>query len=446
MPAFQWLSWQQANQEISVRLGDPNQIFWTQAEIYLYLTEALQVYNCLTSFWKVDYAVTLTPPFTGNWLSTNVANSPRLQSTTDTSIYTLIEYHLLEPPTGGTWTGTNQFTMADLAQAVSRRRNEILQISACNMTESTIGVTPNQPAFQLPDTTLDTRRVRWVPAANQGSPVTLQRADSRSFQAFSANFRQTYANPLRWDVLGSPPQTVTLDTNVNVPSSVQVLGVTGAADFNPPTASPTLIPNDWNWVLKFGALADLLSMEQEGKDLERAKYCRQRYEQGLKAMVHAPWLMQAFIDNVPVDTPSVEGSDRFNYEWQSNANAFPGVVVGGIDLFAISSVPQVTSPVTNVGVTLKLVGNAPIPVLTTDPVQVTRDAMNAIISEAQHLALFKNGGTEAAQSIALHQEFIGFCLKQNGRLAESGIFPTELRPDISREDQDQPRFSLTAKE
>lgn len=432
---FNWLTLEEAIAEVSLRLGDENNVLWTTNELSLYLFEALRCWNALTAYWAISYAF----PFTqgaANWYPANGAGSPRQPTLTDTDVYTLIENHLYEPPTGGTWTGTNQFSIADLAQACSRRRNEILQMSACNMAEISPDITPNTAVAVLTDLMLDVRRVRWVPAPNQGSPVTLQRGDSRSFQYFTPNYQQTPGNPLRWDVLGSPPQTITVDTLVNVPSVLQVLGMAGGDDFDPPTPAPLLMPDDWMWVLKFGAMADILSKEQEGKDLQRAAYCRQRYDEGLKLMQHMPWLLQGQINGVPVDTQPVAGADHTNYEFQSRPTAFPEIVVGGIDLFAVSPIP-----IDRVSLTLTVVGNAPVPTLLSDKIQVPRDVCDAILSEAQHLALFKMGGAEFQQSIALHKEFIGEALKTNSRLKESGILSTTIRPPEDRQEQDQARFA-----
>ena len=437
---FEWLTLTQAIEEVSLRLGDTSNVFWTAAEIQLYLNEALRVFNALTAYWATPYVSTFTQQSGQNWYPANGTGSPRKPTLTDTDVYNLIEYHLLEPATGGTWTGTDQFSIADLSQACSRRRNEILQAAACNMAEQTVAMAPASSVVALTDLVLDVRRCRWVPASGMGSPVTLQRGDSRSFQYFSPNYAQTKKNPLRWDVIGSPPQTVTLDTLTPVPSSLQVLGMAGGADFDPPAASPLLMPDDWMWNLKYGALADILSKEQEGKDLARAQYCRKRYEEGLKLMQHMPWLLQASINGVPVDTQPLAGADRTNYEWQSRAAAFPEIVVGGIDLYAVSPVTSDT-----LSLLLMVVGNAPIPANGAADIQVPRDVMDAILDEAQHLALFKMGGAEFQQSIALHKSFIGMALKTNARLKESGILSTTIRPPEDRQEQDQERFAQTRK-
>src|ERR1019366_8057382 len=102
---------------------------------------------------------------------------------------------------------------------------------------------------------------------------------------------------------------------------------------------------------------DILSKEEEGKDVVRAEYCRKRYNEGLEMMITMPWLVQATLNGVAVDTPALASADRFNYEWQSRPAAFPGLVVGGIDLFAVSPVP---TAVTSVG--MMVVSNAPVPI------------------------------------------------------------------------------------
>jgi hypothetical protein len=435
--------------EVSTRLGDPNNTFFLHDEIYLYLAESLRCFQSLTGFWKEEFVLTLTPPFATNWFPANDVGSPRQPTLTDTDLYTLIEYHLLEPPSGATWTGTNQFGIDDLWQSMSRRRNEMLQLAACNMVELSLSCIPNTNTVPIPDSALDVRRVRWVPAVNQGDPVTLQRGDVLSFQRFTPNYLQTNTNPMRWDILSGQEApgavdtllALVLDTLVNVPSKVEALAIAGAPDFDPnigPPGMPLLIPDDWAWVLKFGALADILSKEEEGRDVERATYCRKRYDEGLELMITMPWLSQALLNGVAVDTPALASADRFNYEWQSRSTAFPGIVVGGIDLFAVSPVPTALT-----SVEMTVVRNAPVPINDdTKPIFLARDATEAVLKEAQHLALLKCGGAEFSESLALHQEFITFCVQTNKRLEESGIFPSDYRSVSPKQEEQQPRFAV----
>src|SRR5271154_3798726 len=115
MPAYQWLTWLQAQQALAARLADPSNVFWTIPENKLYLTEALRTWNALTEIWNIDFAFTANPSTA--WFNISILpGSPRLRTVTDTDLYNLMEYHLLEPASGGTWTGTTQFSIADLSR------------------------------------------------------------------------------------------------------------------------------------------------------------------------------------------------------------------------------------------------------------------------------------------------------------------------------------------
>jgi hypothetical protein len=457
---YVYLTSLQAEQALALRLNDPTNIHWSIAELNLYINESLREWNCLTQAWIQDFTVTYdqptTAPFLPEWQSTgNSLNaliganptSPRTQTLTDSFVYTIAQYHLLEPPTGnGTYTGTSQFTLADFTQALQRTRDDILQFTACSMSPLSLPITPTTNRIPLPDapsqSILDIRRIRYLPAAGLGLPSTLYREDGMAFEFFNNAFNQETGTPLSWDVIAGPPLTLTLDANISIPATLDLLVMYSGGLITPPTASPLLMPDDWYWVLKFGMLADLLSKEIESTDLPRAKYCEQRFEEGMKLLGAMPWLTQARLNNVPCDTPSVAEADTFDYEWQSNPNAQPEIVRGGVDLFALSPTP---SPGTSIAVTLSLIGNAPIPAADDDFIQLSRDVLDAVLDEAQHLAMFKHGGAEFAQSMALRQNFLRAAIATNSRLAESGIFESVLRPHVSRQDEAQPRFEMETK-
>lgn len=456
-PNYQNTTWLQLQNALALRLNDTSMVRWTKSELILYLSESLRVWNAITQQWIVDFTVSYVQPSPATlptWNSTgNSANSlvgsnptsPRYQTLTDSYLYTVIQAHLLEPQNGNaTWTGTSQFSLTDFVNAFTARRDQILQLTDCNVGPFTpLSIAPGSNRVQLADSAaqsiLDMRRIRFLPAVNQGNPSTLHRDDLLSMEYFTNNFEQTFGTPLTWDVLGSPPQFLTFDAKPNVPNTLDMLGIISGGAVTPPTAAPLLIPDDFGWVLKFGMMADMLTKETESRDLVRAQYCQQRFDEGVRLMMEMPWLTQARINDVPVDTPSFYEADRFDYEWQSNPNAMTEIVRGGIDLFAVS--PVIPAGAT-VGVTLTVVGNQPIPASDSDFVQVSRDVLDAILDEAEHLAQFKEGGAEFIESVALHQRFLAVAIKTNARLAESGIFATSLRRPISKEDEAEPRFAL----
>jgi hypothetical protein len=447
-------------QTLALRLNDTAQVHWTKAECILYLSEALRLWNCLSSQGEQDWTTTYNQPSTpslptwqslGNSLNSLTgfnSTNPRYQTLSSTDVFTLVQYHLLEPPSGsGTWTGTTQFSLQDFVNSFQRRLDQLLQLTANNVGpfSTTLSLTPGTNRIQLADSTaqtiLDLRRIRFIPASGQGNPSTLYRDDSLSMEYFTTYFNQTSANPLAWDTIGSPLQFVTFDALANVPNSLDCLAVLSSGNFTPPTAAPLLIPDDYFWVLKFGMMADLLTKETESKDLARAQYCEQRFAEGVRMMMELPWLLQARIDNIPVDTPDFYTADSFDYEWQSNPNAQPAIIRGGIDLFAISpTIPASTS----VSVTLSLIGNQSIPASDGAFVQIPREVFDVVIDEAEHLAQFKEGGAEFEQSMLLHQRMIKLALEMNAHLKGSGIFPTDLRRPISKEDSTDPRYVMAS--
>lgn len=434
------------------RLNSTGSDFWTTAECQLYLEESLRVWNCLTQTWIADFTVTLadTDP---TWQSLGSSQnslvgpnptSPRVQTLTSTYLYTFAEYMLLEPPTGASWTGTPQFQITDLSQALQRRRDAILQATACNVGpfSNSFSLPPGNQRVYLPDfpsqSILDIRRVRFIPTI--GPPSTLYREDGLAIEYFENDFTTSnQSTPFAWDVLAGPPLALTFDAAPAVPNTLDILAMISGGLINPVTPSPLLIPDDWNWVLKYGMLSDLLRKESESVDLERADYCEKRFQEGIQLMLSQPWLLQARINNIPVDTPSIVEMDDFANEWQSDPNAPLAIVRGGIDLFAISpAIPVGESR----AVTLSLVGNAPIPATDGDFVQVSRDVLDYILDEAQHIAAFKHGGFDWAETTrTLHKNFLQMAVQTNARLAESGIFATTLRPPISRQAELMPRFA-----
>jgi hypothetical protein len=89
--AYQWITWNAAQAELSSRLSDTSQEFTVAAEVPLYLAIAMAMWNAYTSFWVVEYTGSLTPPLAGNWQQANGNGSPRAQTQTDVSLYTLME-------------------------------------------------------------------------------------------------------------------------------------------------------------------------------------------------------------------------------------------------------------------------------------------------------------------------------------------------------------------
>ena len=489
---YSWLTQAQAIAALQGRLS--NTTSWTSAECWIYLTEALRHWSAMSECWSQDFIV---PAANGAWINTGTATgSPRLRSVTDTFLYTQMQYMLLEPPTGGTWTGTTQFDIASLQLALQKRTQEVIQAQACNLIQlAPLASTPGTRRTYFPDTVLEPRRIRFTAVLAQttataangsqsvivaspvgvstgmlvaatgiqpgtfvasiagsvlqvslpptaslagtsiqfSQPVTMTREDTQAFQYFEPGFLQTIGLPQSWAVSAESPLSFdVVDLAPNTPGSYDVLALTSGPTFAPPATSLLGVPDDWSWLPLYGAMADVLGRESEATDRARAEYCLNRYAQGMDLMLKANWMKQAAINDIPVDTPSISEMDNYAPKWQASNANLPTVVQAGIDFVA-------PTPGIGQSLSITLVGNAPLLDLSGTYVQVARDDFEAILNYSQHLAAFKYGGAEFASTMEMLKDFYRAVGERNKRWLTYGIFADVLSGQGQRQEIVVPR-------
>jgi len=430
MAAYSWLTFLTARHQLASRLADSGNVFWTDTECGIYICQALRMFNVLTFTWKQDFVFNSSTLW--NSLAT-LTTSPRIRTLTDTYCYTLMEYMLLEPPTGGTWSGTSQFTINDFSTALQHRRDEMLQISNCNqMLLSNIAIVPNTRRTHLPDTVIDVERVRYLPVT--GSPNTLYRDDTVAQEFYEAPLYQLGSGtPETFMLTAEPPLAWDVDITPNLPGTYEAVVLKSGAAFSPPTATLLNIPDDFAWVLIWGAMADLLGRESEATDRLRAAYCLRRYQDGLNLLLKTPWIMLAKVNNVATDMPSIAAMDRYAPEWDSTPASFgPCIVIGGIDFFAAP---------TGSGIGATVLANAPVPSLDADYVQVSRSNWDVVLDLAQAYATFKMAGAEFQSALELEARAIQACSAENSRLKSMGSFSDILVQRGQAQDRNQERYN-----
>ena len=437
MATYSWLTLTAAISALQGRLGAGGASWVPSLEAQGYITQALREWNSLTEQWNQEFVFPSVESQT--WYNTGtLSGSPRLRTVTDVSLYTMMQNMLLEPPVGGAWAGTNQFQLSDLQNALSQRRNEVIQASGCNIAQlSPLGTTPGALRTILGDTVLEPRRIRFVPAA--GSPLTLTREDTQAFQFFVPGYlgSQPSTGPKSWSVASEPPLAFDVDRAPNVAGAYDVIALVSGPPLAPPAGTLLGVPDDWSPLPMWGALADVLSQEPEKTDSYRAAYCLKRYTDGLDVLRQSNWLVQANVNGVPCDTPSMYEQDWTSPEWSNNANAWPVVVQAGMDLVGVYP-----SGGQSVGVTL--VGNAPILDATNTYVQIARDQWDVVLNYAQRLASFKGGEFQSTES--LEKDFYRAARQVNKRLLDMGIFTEMLHTEGERQDENVPRGSDRADE
>ncbi|HWF62943.1 MAG TPA: hypothetical protein VN666_21905 [Nitrospira sp.] len=439
--SYAYLTFGALKAELLSRLQDPSGIFTTNTEAGIYVKEALQVLNAQANIWNVDYKFDFNAGDT--WKSLDVMGSPRQRTVTDDDIYKQMEAMLMEPMSGGTWTGTNQYNIGILSAALQYRRDELLLQSAANVQRITQSSPTSSVRSALPNNVLDLFRVRWIQAdSTYGMPYALGREDVSTANAFGPLLNIEFGQPDSWMITANAPLEFDVSCPPNQPGTWDMLVLNSGAAFAPPAATVVGLPNDWTWVAMYGALADVLANSPEGRDSLRAKYCLKRYEQGKKAMLNLPWLIESSIASIPVDTPSFKEIDAWLQNWEQRQPVDdPNIVVGGVDYVALAPFNTGTNfNGATVSSVLTVVGNAPLPSVDGDFVQLDQAGVDAVLNYSQHLASFKLGGRDFTATIPLLDQFEAYCRQKNRQYAALGVFRPQLLMEGLRGDELDPRF------
>jgi hypothetical protein len=404
------ISFQQAINELADRLGDPNQVHWTSAELQRYLKEALRTWNAYTQTQRDQgtFATTVGVPFYDlPTLLDKSGTKIRAYTLTDRELVTDLEYSLMEPPTPTAWSGTAMFNLGELTEALLRRRDRFLRETGTVLVRDvTAIVIPATGRFVLPLDVITVRRAAWV--MNSGTVVPLQRDDEWGMNQYQRTW-QTATNPTtRWPTVYStgvtPPLTIQLAPPPSANGSLDLVASRQGAALDPTTGVILGVPDDYAWVVKFGALADLLSGPGPNNDPARARRCEERWTQGVTLATRASVVLAAKIGTGVVRVYSLNEADTYLRGWQNTQGVPSRVLLAGLNLTALSPVPDALGPYT---VTLDVIRNMPMPTLVTD---CFYDGGNSILEPifayAQYLALFKEGPQQFEAAQDLLQRFL----------------------------------------
>lgn len=418
---YSYLTFGQAKAQLAARLYDTTDSFWTNIEKGVYILQAVSAFNSLTNYWRSEF--TFDTVINNPWYDiTKATRSLRPLTVTTQQIVSTIQYMLLEPISGGyplIWTGSNQFSITDILNAIQRRRDEILSTTGCYITQRNVPAIPGRTF--LPDTVIDVRRVAWIPIANPSGFVNspMLPDDEWGLQSFESDYTtQIPGTPSTYRQSTEPPLSFDTDIPPAVPGSYDVLSVDAGPLVTPDINAALNIPDDFTWVLIFGVLSDLLSKESNAKDSLRAQYCEGRYKQGLALLLTSSAILYSRIDNLPLYIDSVQNTDNFRFGWQSETPSQPDLLMtAGLNLIGLSPIPDA-----DYQVLASVVQNAPLPINDLDKIQVGRDDLEAIIDYAQHLASFKMGGLEFMSTYPLLNRFHSRATEYNSKLNELGEF------------------------
>lgn len=404
------------------RLNDAGGIHWTSVELQRYLLEALRTLSAYTQRYRNRGTFSSVGAQTFYDLPT-VVPSLRGYNVTSQDLIVDIEYALMEPPTPTSWTGTAQFNLALILEAINSRLNQfLLETGAVQTHVVYAGVTPDAAGrIVLDESVMTIRRLAWV---KDGITTPLRRDDEWGMTHYALGWPTQYPSlpartwPTAYSVGVTPPLTVQLAPPPPSPGSLDVVAVSVGATLTTGTV-PLGIPDDWSWVIKWGALAELLSRDGVAYDPTRAAYCEARWQQGVQMARVASVVLNGAVNGNLMLSRSLAEIDAYRRNWQ-NASGTPSMVVlAGQNLVALNTPPDGTYTVE-----LDMVQNVPVFTIgdLTDCLAVDEPMRDVFLDYAQHLAVWKEGPQQAQSTMALFERFQRLCGVQ--QMVDAASVPT----------------------
>lgn len=450
--SYSWLTFAQAKTALANRLGDTSKIYWLDDELGRYIKEALRTFNSVAQIYRERCAFNTIPNQTYYDLTSTVdcgalsTNPPALvgYSVLDRDLINDIQYSLIEFPTTNwalqTPAMTDQFTLNDIVRAIERKRNEFLLLTALHQTHSQVlyGPPAGSGRVTLSDSIIYIRRVAWKTADN--SYIPLWRDDEESANFLLPNWANNPDTPITYSAFMTPPVSLQIIPPSNDVGTVDLITIN-----NPPNLDETVgtllnIPDDWTWILKYGALADLLSKDTQAYDPMRSQYCQKRYEEGIRFALSTSLLQQVVIDGIAVAPMSFEDFDAMLPSWQNQAAGTPtDMAVAGRNLIALTPTPDSNTH----GVQLDVVRNIPIPANDAAFVQISREHFESILDYCVHIAMFKDEGPEFEATIPLANNLLQLAMQHNAVLRAEAKDYSVMEKYSTKEEIDRPRLEQT---
>lgn len=404
---------------LSLRLHDQGLVHWTAAELTRYLLEAVRTWNALTSS-DTDQGTFNTTTGLPFYDLPTVLPTLRGYNLKDTDLITDTEYALMEAINVTAWAGTAQFVLTDVVKALEHRRDRFLYETGM-VVRRFVQSDPTPAAdgrFPVDASIMNIRRLAYIPAS--GVPYPLYRDDEWALQSYLRTWPALGTVPLTRQPMvysvGVTPQGPPISIQIAPPLSAGgtldfiVISRAGVGGQTTPCLDPTVgifmgIPDDWCWVIKFGALAELLNKQGVTYDPQRAGYCESRWQHGIQMASKAAVTLAARVNGQPIQVDNLSAADQFQRTWQQLMTTPTQGFLTGTNLLALSPVPNSALHT----VTLDVVRNAIVPVVGTDCLGAEAQILDGILDYAEHLAMFKEGPEQLKESMDLLDRFFRMC-------------------------------------
>lgn len=417
--AYQQTTQAQLASEILQSLNDPSAVYWSTDEVNRAINEALLTWGAFTSYWRDrgQFASAANTPFYDLSVQFSVL---RARTFTVDDLVTEIQYHLNEDPTGFSFASqTSQFTSTQILQALYRAANEFQLDSKISFAQA------STPGISTARTSLDSSvvaivRASWTDSIS-GQTKALRREDAWSEDSYNPLWTIQPGLPFAFSAAETPPITINLyppplntgTLNLIYSDSMDYAAAIGSTVFP--------VPNEFIPAIKWRAIYSLLATQGQGYDPFRAKYCGERYSAFDNASEQMRSVIRVQVNGIPVPLDTIAALDSARPFWQS-IGGNPNMAACLYDIVALTPVPKNTAS----AISCDVVRSAPLPVLTTDYIQVGREELPYILDMARHVLCFKLGGEEFQTTFAQYDNFVQGCQQRSSILGMQARYLNDL--------------------
>jgi hypothetical protein len=423
--AFSQTSLATLNAQLASRLGDSTRVYYSESELDAYLHEALRLHGAASLAFRerVNFSTIANQPF---YDLPTLVSTQLGYSVTDRDIIKRIQWHLCEPSTGDSWTGTDQFSLPQIVEALYRRLNIFLVETNLVITETLTSSPISTERYSFPEEVLDIRRLAIKDV--DGKIRVLRESDERQLKGYASNDLSQPGVPRYFSRIPSPRVSISLTPPPNDNFKLHSLTTNAHPALDPENTSTIIqLHDDVTPSLIYGTLADLLGTDGQAYDPLRAEYCEVRWREWITLGQLLPCIIGAQIDGKAASVDSLYDLDASNPRWQSTSNVGQpkrSIYSAGHNLVALEPIPDDGGDAGSYAITLDIITKAPV---TESNVQITRDQEEAILRYAQHVAEFKKGADRIKATQGHYSTLIELAAQENERLMQRAGDFTALR-------------------
>lgn len=214
-------------------------------------------------------------------------------SVTDADQLAEVAWRVIETDTTFT---SGLWSVAEIANYFNQRLNRFNRDAKLMLAHQPIAFSAGQESADLPQDWIATLNGSWTPAAGDtaGIATTVATGDRYAAEFGISATNNPPTRPIIMDDQSAGPLTIELFPVPDVDGSLEILyaSVLENLPFDPMNPEIFDVPDDVVPFVTYGVLADMLSKEGRGQDLARARYCEERFQEGiaLSAILLEGWI------------------------------------------------------------------------------------------------------------------------------------------------------------